>query len=83
LADSTVFLTIAQSLAVFNISKAIDTSTGKEIENKRDFIAGVVSHPSPFGKDIKPRSKEAETLVTSLRNNYTLDQGDSKLLGKF
>jgi hypothetical protein len=83
LADSTVFLTIAQSLSVFDISKAIDSVTGKEIENKQEFFPGVVSHPLPYGKMIKPRSKEAEALVEGLRNNYTSDEGDSKLLGEF
>jgi hypothetical protein len=76
-------LTIAQSLAVFNISNGIDTTTGKGIENKQDFIPGVVSHPVPYETAIKPRSAEAAALVTSFRNNYKSAAGDSELLGKF
>jgi hypothetical protein len=83
LADSTIYLTIAQSLSVFNISKGIDMVTGEEIENKQEFIPGVVSHPVPYGKTIKPRSREAEALVRSMKDKYPLDGGDSTLLDEF
>ena len=57
--------------------------TGEEIENKQEFFPGVVSHPVSYECSIKPRSKEVEDLVKSIKNKYPSDVGDSKLLNEF
>lgn len=62
LADSSVWLTVARSLAVFDISKGLD-ETGREVEPDVCFSPGVVSHPSPFLAHIVPRSSRHEDLV--------------------
>ncbi|PLN82775.1 cytochrome P450 [Aspergillus taichungensis] len=59
LADNTVFLSIAQSLAVFNIA------TTEEI-GKPDFTTGVVSHPAPYKYEITPRSEAHEALIRAV-----------------
>lgn len=75
-----MYLTIAQSLSVFDISPAIDSTTGQEIKNKPAFTGGTISHPLPFGMTIKPRSKEAEDLVKNIAKIYTQQEGDSQYL---
>src|ERR1700753_760010 len=80
LADTTVYLSIAQSLSVFTISKGINTKTGQGIENKQEFTPGIISHPAPFQSTIKPRSKEAERLVRNIAAVYPPRESDSKLL---
>jgi hypothetical protein len=67
LADNTVFLSVAQSLAVFNISKA--TQGDVEITTPH-FEPGVISHPSPFQCEITPRSPEHEALILSVERDH-------------
>jgi hypothetical protein len=62
LADSTVFLQCALSLAAFEISKAKD-GAGNVLEPVPDRTSGVVTHPTPFPCAIRPRSAQAEALV--------------------
>lgn len=63
LALSTIFLTIAKSLAVFEITKPVDAN-GQPVEPNVQFIPGVVSHPAPFDAMIKVRSaRHAEWIV--------------------
>lgn len=59
LADNTVFLSIAQSLAVFNIATTEDIG-------KPDFTTGVVSHPAPYKFEITARSEAHEALVRAV-----------------
>ncbi|KAJ7684128.1 cytochrome P450 [Mycena polygramma] len=58
LADASVFITCAMTLAVFNISRASD---GDEIT--LDQTPGTISHPSPFKCFIEPRSAKAVDLI--------------------
>ncbi|KAI0470582.1 cytochrome P450 [Xylariaceae sp. FL0804] len=62
LADWSVWLSIARSLAVFDISKGVDDS-GNEIEPDRGFSAAVTCHPKPYQATIKPRSAAHEALI--------------------
>ncbi|OJI97944.1 hypothetical protein ASPVEDRAFT_37406 [Aspergillus versicolor CBS 583.65] len=55
LADSTVFLTIAQSLAVFDISPGEGA--------RAEFLPGVISHPEPYGLEITPRSVQHMEVI--------------------
>ncbi|PCH44804.1 cytochrome P450 [Wolfiporia cocos MD-104 SS10] len=64
LADATLFIVCAMSLAVFNITKPIEN--GAVIEPEIEYTNGTISHPHPFRCSIKPRSERAESLLLSL-----------------
>ena len=78
LADTSVYLTIAQSLAVFDISKAVEN--GKEVEPIVEFTPGTISHPAPFRTSIKPRSPEHEALIRSVLVDHPWEESDAKFL---
>jgi cytochrome P450 len=61
LADASVFISCAMSLAVFDISKAIEN--GVEITPVVDNTPGTISHPVPYNCSIKPRSTKAAALI--------------------
>ncbi|KAG1854759.1 cytochrome P450 [Suillus tomentosus] len=61
LADASVWLSAAMSLAVFDISKAVEN--GVEITPEIDPSSGTVSYPKPFKCSIKPRSARAVALI--------------------
>ena len=62
IADASIFLSVSNILAVFDISKARDAS-GKVIEPVIDYSSGGISHPRPFECKIVPRSVRAEALI--------------------
>ncbi|WYZ44616.1 hypothetical protein EsH8_VII_001052 [Colletotrichum jinshuiense] len=78
LAENSLFLTIAQSLAVFNISKPV--VDGKPVEPAIKFTPGVISHPEPFDTSIKPRSSHHEKLIRTIEQTYPWEESDSKTL---
>ena len=78
LADSSVYLTIAQCLAVFDISKPVEN--GKEVEPTVEFTSGTISHPVPFGTSFKPRSPEHEVLIRSILVDHPWEESDAKHL---
>jgi cytochrome P450 len=80
LADSTMFLTIAQTLAVFDIRKAIDKKTGEVIEPVVGTGTGLVAHPLPFQCNIVPRSKQHEELIRQVEAEHPWEAGDGMLL---
>ncbi|KAG2077743.1 cytochrome P450 [Suillus decipiens] len=61
LAEASTWLSIAMSLAVFDISKAVEN--GVEITPEVDPLSGTISHPRPFKCSIKPRSLKAIALI--------------------
>ncbi|KAG2158979.1 cytochrome P450 [Suillus bovinus] len=61
LAEASVWLSAAMSLAVFDISKAVEN--GIEITPEVDPLSGTISHPKPFKCSIKPRSSKAVALI--------------------
>ncbi|KAG2356986.1 cytochrome P450 [Suillus spraguei] len=61
LAEASVWLSIAMSLAVFDISKVMEN--GVEITPEVDPLSGTISHPKPFKCSIKPRSSKAVALI--------------------
>ncbi|KAJ3547603.1 hypothetical protein NM688_g5386 [Phlebia brevispora] len=63
LADSSIWISCALSLAVFHISKTVED--GKVVEPVVEYTGGLVSHPAPFKCTIKPRSAKAEALISS------------------
>ncbi|KAL1603477.1 hypothetical protein SLS60_005064 [Paraconiothyrium brasiliense] len=62
-ADASIYLTCAQSLAVFDIRKAMDEA-GTEIEPKIELQAGAIGRPAPFKCRIRFRSEAHEALTT-------------------
>ncbi|KIP11879.1 hypothetical protein PHLGIDRAFT_124541 [Phlebiopsis gigantea 11061_1 CR5-6] len=63
LADASVFISCAMTLATFDVSKIIEN--GKPVEPKVEYTTGTISHPKPFKCAIKPRSASAEALIMS------------------
>ncbi|EEB89991.1 hypothetical protein MPER_11860 [Moniliophthora perniciosa FA553] len=63
LADASVFVSCAMSLAVFDITKCVEN--GVAIEPVNDRTTGTISHPKPFKCSIKPRSPKAVALIQS------------------
>ena len=78
LADALIYLTIARSLAVFNIKKPMDG--GKTVEPMVAFTSGALSQPVCFSADLMPRSGIAEALIRSVEDIHPFTEGDSKLL---
>jgi hypothetical protein len=83
MAQSTVWITVASLLAVFNITKAIGED-GKILEPSYEYHSDIVLYvfklsgfqtnskdsrmPFPFKCSIKPRSKAAADLIRSTSN---------------
>ncbi|KAK1222666.1 hypothetical protein PQX77_014482, partial [Marasmius sp. AFHP31] len=65
LALSSLYLTIATILSVFNISKATDEN-GVAIEPRVEYSSSVQNRPLPFKCSIKPRSEAHERLINEL-----------------
>jgi cytochrome P450 len=63
LADNTLYLSIAQSLAVFRIE-------GTEVKADANFQPGVISHPVPWKHQITPRSADHEALILSVEQEH-------------
>ncbi|KAI0544513.1 cytochrome P450 [Xylaria curta] len=74
LAQNTLFLTIAQTLAGFNITKKGESTPAL------NFGPGVVSRVAPFECVIKPRSPHHEKLIRSIESKYPWEESDSKVL---
>ncbi|EIM85531.1 cytochrome P450 [Stereum hirsutum FP-91666 SS1] len=62
LADVSVWISCAMSLAVFDITKKLDEN-GIPIVPVPKYTDGTISHPEPFKCIIKPRSTKAEELI--------------------
>jgi cytochrome P450 len=78
-ADNALFITIAQTLAVFDISKATD-GNGNTIEPEVKFEAGAISHPLPSQCSIMPKSKAHEDLIRTAEKMYPWEESDAKEL---
>ncbi|KAG1851300.1 cytochrome P450 [Suillus subalutaceus] len=61
LAEASIWISAAMSLAVFDISKVIEN--GVEITPEVETLPGVIGHPKPFKCSIKPRSATALGLI--------------------
>ncbi|GBE79386.1 hypothetical protein SCP_0205840 [Sparassis crispa] len=64
LAEASVFIHCAMSLAVFNISKPV--LDGAVLEPNIEFTSGMICHPVPYECCIKARSSKAEALLPSV-----------------
>ncbi|KAE8158642.1 cytochrome P450 [Aspergillus tamarii] len=75
--DETVFLSIAQSLTVFNFSKPEG-----EDDLQPEFLPGVISHLAPYRLDISPRSAVHEALIHSVEVEHPWEESHAKELQK-
>jgi len=57
-----LFLTVASTLATFDISKCLDEN-GNNIVPDGKYTSGLVSYPLPFKSSIKPRNAQALSLI--------------------
>lgn len=79
LADASVWLTVARSLAVFDISKPRDDA-GNEIEPAVRFSPGILSHADPFKASVKPRSSRHEELIRQIERTHPWEKSSSSEL---
>lgn len=77
LADNTLYLSIAQSLAVFKITKGAE-----DVDLRPEFQPGVISHPVPWECKIESRSPEHETLINTVLKECPFEESDSSELEK-
>jgi cytochrome P450 len=78
-ADSSVFITIAQTLATFQIGKARDAQ-GNEIEARLEAVPGMVNRPKEFSFKVAPRSVHHAELLRRIGAEHPFEEGDSSLL---
>ncbi|KAI1875920.1 uncharacterized protein JN550_001416 [Neoarthrinium moseri] len=78
LADASLFLIIAQSLAAFDIGRAVDPDTGAFIDPEVKSMPGVVMYPQPYKNSIVPRSKAHVEMVRNMDIEYDWDEQDGK-----
>jgi len=62
LAEATLFLTIANSLLLFDISKKVEN--GVEMTPVHAQTSGIISYPKPFKCTITPRSSKTVVLIS-------------------
>jgi hypothetical protein len=79
IAETSVFLMIAHTLAVFDIKKPIGKD-GKQIEPTVDFTPGILSHPVLFEATFIPRSQEHKQLISDFEKAHPFVEGDSRIL---
>jgi hypothetical protein len=77
-ADNALFITIAQALSVFNVTKPVEN--GVVIEPELKFEPGVVSHPIPYRASIKPRSEKHTELIKQAELEYPWEESDVEAL---
>lgn len=80
-ADSSLYLNIVQSLATFNITKAVgkgDRTEVVEIEAKPK--PGILTHPTEFEFKVTPRSEKHVRLIQEMELLHPSEIGDGILL---
>jgi hypothetical protein len=78
-ADASIYLTCVQSLAVFDVCKAMDEMR-KEIEPKIELLGGAIGHPAPFKCRILARSREHEALINKVVEKYPWQESHAKYI---
>ncbi|OCH90935.1 cytochrome P450 [Obba rivulosa] len=66
-ADASIFMTIARSLAAFEISKKVEN--GQVLQPAQEYTSGIVSHPKLFPLSVKPRSAKMEALINTVHSD--------------
>ncbi|KAK2596620.1 hypothetical protein QQS21_006296 [Conoideocrella luteorostrata] len=79
IAESAIFITAAQILAVFDVGKALD-GEGREIEVELEQTAGLLGRPKPFAYRIAARSEKHAELVRQMEARYEGDKDDAVVM---
>jgi hypothetical protein len=79
IADTAIFVTMAQTLAAYSVSKPVGID-GKAIEPKVEFTPGFVSQPVPFQCAFTPRSSKYEELIRAVEKEHPFKFGDADIL---
>ncbi|KAJ5594389.1 uncharacterized protein N7459_000597 [Penicillium hispanicum] len=80
-ADTSLFLTIAHTIAVFDITKSTDQD-GKEIDPPVEFTPGLLSHPVPYTCAFTARSEQHRALILDFERNTPFETGDAERLAE-
>ena len=78
-ADSSMYINIVQSLAVFDFSKAVDKN-GREIEVDIKPKPGILMYPNEFDFKITPRSEKHVELIKKAEREHPAEAGDAEHL---
>ncbi|KXS93762.1 hypothetical protein AC578_4729 [Pseudocercospora eumusae] len=81
LADASLFLTIARTLAVFDIESPLDED-GRPMIPHFDPEPGFVSHPAEFRARITPRSEEHRALIMEVEKTHPFGTGSEEDMEK-
>jgi cytochrome P450 len=76
LAEASLFLTFAQSLAAFNIQKV--SSSDGVVEPVHTFQSGIISHPGPFEVKVVPRRARVRKLVEAVVKDNPWVESDAR-----
>lgn len=79
LADMTIFLTIAQTLAAFRISKATDRS-GHGIDVKLTTNTGIINRPIDFPYCLESRDTKYKNMVQKVEVEHPWEKSDADFL---
>lgn len=79
LAKASLFLTFAQTLAVFDIRPRLDSS-GKEFTNIHTILPGMVGKLGPFEVTVKPRSEAHGVLVEQHVRKFVSEESNARSL---
>jgi cytochrome P450 len=81
LADSTIYMTFAQALAVLDIQKAVD-GKGHTLEPEHAFGSGIIAYPGHFDVQMTPRTSQARDLVETVVREHPFEESDARYLHK-
>lgn len=76
LAEASLYLTFAQSLAAMHIGRVSDSNG--VVESMHTFQSGIISHPGPFEVKVVPRSTRAKELVEAVVKDNPWVRDDAK-----
>jgi len=77
LAEASMFIVIAMSVAAFDIRKLKDVD-GRDIEPSMEFTAGFLSHPKEVRCSIRPRSEKLAALIAAMNDDQPWGESDAE-----
>lgn len=79
-ASNLVFLTIAQTCAVFKVTPCKDPKTGAWKSIKVAMNVQGIAVPQPFEVDIEPLDSKREKLIRAVTEEYPWEESDAKVI---
>ncbi|RAL15237.1 cytochrome P450 [Aspergillus homomorphus CBS 101889] len=80
LAESSIFIIIAQFLAVFRLEESQERTNERLEKSGPSFQPGVISHPVPFDFRVRARSARHEALIRGARGTHPWSESDAHTL---